>query len=44
MIAKELELDMKIGDVGVSGDGNKAIFYYIADARVSPQTNPRLSR
>ena len=33
-IAKELELDMKIGDVEFQGDGNKAIFYYIADARV----------
>lgn len=33
-IAKELNLDMKIGDVEYQGDGNKAIFYYIADARV----------
>ena len=33
-IAKSLELDMKIGDVEYQGDGNKAIFYYIADARV----------
>lgn len=33
-IAKELELDMKIGDVEYQGDGAKAIFYYIADARV----------
>lgn len=33
-IAKELELDMKIGDVEYQGDGNKAIFYYIADGRV----------
>ncbi len=33
-IAKELELSMKIGDVEYQGDGNKAIFYYIADARV----------
>ena len=33
-IAKELQLDMKIGDVEYQGDGNKAIFYYIADARV----------
>lgn len=33
-IAKELELQMKIGDVEYQGDGNKAIFYYIADARV----------
>lgn len=33
-IAKELELDMKIGDVEYQGDCNKAIFYYIADARV----------
>lgn len=33
-IAKELELKMKIGDVEFQGDGQKAIFYYIADARV----------
>ena len=33
-IAKDLELDMKIGDVEYQGDGNKAIFYYIADGRV----------
>ncbi|MCD8282176.1 MAG: hypothetical protein LUC22_02855 [Prevotella sp.] len=33
-IAKELKLDMKIGDVEYQGDGNKAIFYYIADGRV----------
>lgn len=33
-IAKELDLNMKIGDVEYQGDGNKAIFYYIADARV----------
>ena len=33
-IAKELGLDMKIGDVEYQGDGNKAIFYYIADERV----------
>ncbi len=33
-IAKELHLDMKIGDVEYQGDGNKAIFYYIADGRV----------
>lgn len=33
-IAKELELNMKIGDVEYQGDGNKAIFYFIADARV----------
>ena len=33
-IAKELGLDMKIGDVEYQGDGNKAIFYYIADQRV----------
>lgn len=33
-IAAELGLDMKIGDVEYQGDGNKAIFYYIADARV----------
>lgn len=33
-IVKNLELDMKIGDVEYQGDCNKAIFYYIADARV----------
>lgn len=33
-IALELKLDMKIGDVEYQGDGNKAIFYYIADERV----------
>lgn len=33
-IAKRLELNMKIGDVEFQGDGNKAIFYYIADKRV----------
>ena len=33
-IATELNLNMKIGDVEFQGDGNKAIFYYIADERV----------
>lgn len=33
-IAEELKLNMKIGDVEYQGDGNKAIFYYIADDRV----------
>ena len=33
-IAEELGLNMKIGDVEYQGDGNKAIFYYIADERV----------
>ncbi|MGG6545558.1 UNVERIFIED_CONTAM: hypothetical protein NY100_09045 [Prevotella sp. 15_C9] len=33
-IAKSLGLKMKIGDVEFQGDGNKAIFYYIADERV----------
>lgn len=33
-IANDLELNMKIGDVEYQGDGLKAIFYYIADARV----------
>ena len=33
-IASNLNLDMKIGDVEFQGDGNKAIFYYIADQRV----------
>jgi cell fate regulator YaaT (PSP1 superfamily) len=32
--AKELGLEMKIGDVEYQGDGNKAIFYYIAEGRV----------
>ena len=33
-IAKGLGLKMKIGDVEYQGDGNKVIFYYIADERV----------
>lgn len=33
-IAASLNLEMKIGDVEYQGDGNKAIFYYIADERV----------
>ena len=33
-IASDLGLNMKIGDVEYQGDGNKAIFYYIADERV----------
>ena len=33
-IAADLGLNMKIGDVEYQGDGNKAIFYYIADGRV----------
>ena len=33
-IATKLGLQMKIGDVEYQGDGNKAIFYYIADERV----------
>ena len=33
-IALALGLKMKIGDVEYQGDGNKAIFYYIADERV----------
>lgn len=33
-IAEELKLAMKISDVEFQGDGNKAIFYYIADERV----------
>ena len=33
-IAKQLGLQMKIGDVEYQGDGGKAIFYYIADGRV----------
>ncbi len=33
-IAESLGLNMKIGDVEFQGDGNKAIFYYIADERV----------
>ena len=34
-IAKNLGLQMKIGDVEYQGDGQKAIFYYIADERPS---------
>lgn len=33
-IAKDLHLNMKIGDVEFQGDKTKAIFYYIADERV----------
>jgi cell fate regulator YaaT (PSP1 superfamily) len=33
-IAENLNLQMKISDVEYQGDGNKAIFYYIADDRV----------
>lgn len=33
-IASSHQLNMKIGDVEYQGDGNKAIFYYIADERV----------
>ena len=33
-IAASLGLNMKIGDVEYQGDGNKAIFYYIADERL----------
>ena len=33
-IAKDLGLEMKIGDVEYQGDGGKAIFYHIADGRV----------
>lgn len=33
-IAEDLKLDMKVSDVEFQGDGNKAIFYYIADERV----------
>ena len=32
-IAKQLQLQMKIGDVEYQGDGNKAIFYYIEIGR-----------
>lgn len=33
-IARNLDLNMKIGDVEYQGDKTKAIFYYIADERV----------
>ena len=33
-IVKELNLNMKVGDVEYRADGGKAIFYYIADGRV----------
>ncbi len=33
-IAEDMGLQMKISDVEYQGDGNKAIFYYIADERV----------
>lgn len=34
VIARDLKLDMKIGDVEYQGDGRKATFYYTADDRV----------
>lgn len=34
VIARDLHLDMKIGDVEYQGDGRKATFYYTADDRV----------
>jgi len=34
VLARELGLNMKIGDVEYQGDRTKAIFYYIADERV----------
>lgn len=37
-IATSLGLDMKIGDVEYQGDKIKAIFYYIADARIDFRT------
>ncbi len=33
-VARQLNLDMKIGDVEFQGDGRKATFYYTADDRV----------
>lgn len=33
-IAKDLGLEMKIGEVELRGDGQKAIFYYLAEGRV----------
>src|SRR5690606_29350948 len=34
IVAKSLNLDMKISDVECQGDGSKATFYYTADSRV----------
>ena len=34
VLANNLGLEMKIGDMEFQGDGTKAIFYYIADGRV----------
>lgn len=34
VIARTLDLDMKIGDVEFQGDGRKVTFYYTADGRV----------
>lgn len=34
VIARELKLEMKVGDVEYQGDKRKATFYYIADGRV----------
>jgi excinuclease ABC subunit A len=39
-IAEELGLQMKIGDVEYQGDGNKAIFYYIADELLEQKQLP----
>ena len=33
-ITENYKLNMKIGDVEFQGDGNKAVFYYIADERI----------
>lgn len=34
VISRELNLDMKVGDVEYQGDGKKATFYYTSNARV----------
>ncbi len=34
VISRQLELNMKIGDVEYQGDGRKATFYYTADERI----------
>jgi len=34
VISRELNLDMKVGDVEFQGDGKKATFYYTSNARV----------
>ncbi|CAG0910854.1 unnamed protein product, partial [Cyprideis torosa] len=34
VIARSLELEMKVGDIEFQGDGKKATFFYTADNRI----------